>query len=161
MNNRIRIVGALAMVFIAGLVFAFLATRPDQYHTLERRAAKARMIEAIERQVGQLDPETKLEEGDWWDDTFIRFDDGSWITYRARCQKVDPEVFDLFIGRESDGSWYYSTYHFCVGMLALRDSAQMDRLDDFVSYYALERVDGASDQALLPTWPRSASRSES
>ena len=148
----------LATLLIAGLVVTFLATRPDKYHTTERRAAKSRMIEDIARQVPRLKPETELQGTEWWNDTFIRFYDGSWIVYRAKCQKVDPKIFDLFIGRASDGSWYYSTYHFCIRMLALQDHDQMDSLQYFISEYALERFDGASDQALLPTWPQSASK---
>lgn len=155
MKNRIRIAGALVMLLIAGLVFTFLATRPDQYHTPERRAAKARMIGDIKSQVARLDPETELQKTEWWDDTFIRFYDGSWIAYRAQCHKVDPKVYDLFIGRASDGNWYYSTFHFCIGMLALRDHDQMESIHHFISEYALESFDGSSDQALLPTWPRS------
>lgn len=158
MKNRIRIAGVLATLLIVVLVFTVIATRPDQYHTPERRAAKHLMIENIDRQVARLDPETELEGTEWWDDTFIRFYDGSWIAYRAQCHKVDPKVYDLFIGRASDGSWYYSTFHFCIGMLALRDHDQMESLQYFISEYALERFDGTSDQALLPTWPRSASK---
>ena len=145
------------MILIAAAVVAFFALRPDRYHTRERRAAKAQMIEGIGKQVARLNPDTELKGGAWWDGEFIRFYDGSWIAYRAQCHKVDPKVYDLFIGRGSDGNWYYSTYHFCIGMLALQGHDQMDRLQDFISEYSLETFDGSSDQALLPTWPQSTS----
>lgn len=157
MKNRIRIIGILAMTFLAAVVVAFFALQPDRYHTRERRAAKAQMIEEIGQQVARLSPDTELEGGKWWNEDFIRFYDGSWIAYRAQCHKVDPKVYDLFIGRGSDGTWYYSTHHFCIGMLALQDHDQMDNLQDFISEYSLESFDGSSDQALLSTWPQSTS----
>ena len=119
MKSRIRIIIALAVLLIVGAA-AVIALRPDQYHTSERRAAKERMIDAIGLQVERLDPNKKIEGGDWWDKSFIRFADGSWITYRAQCHKVDPKVYDIFIGKGSDGAWYYSTYLFCIGMMMLQ-----------------------------------------
>ncbi|BCX46781.1 hypothetical protein HAHE_06890 [Haloferula helveola] len=156
MKSWVRIVGVLALLLAVGGPVVWVVTRPDEYHTPERRAAKRQMIQDIGEQVVDLDPENQLKRYEWWDDEFIQFYDGSWIAYRAQCHKVDPKVYDLFIGRASDGNWYYSTYHFCVGMLALQGHDQMDTLEDFISEYALETFDGASDQALLPTWPERA-----
>lgn len=157
MKSRIRIIIALAVLLIVLGASAVIALRPDQYHTSERRAAKERMIDAIGLQVERLDPNKKIEGGDWWDESFIRFADGSWIAYRAQCHKVDPNVYDIFIGKGSDGAWYYTTYHFCIGMMMLQGEDQMESLESFITKYALEKFDGASDQALLPTWPRSDS----
>jgi hypothetical protein len=157
MKRRIWIIITLAALLLVLGVVGVIALRPDQYHTSERRAAKERMIGDIGRQVEQLDPNRKIEGGDWWDESFIRFGDGSWIAYRAQCHKVDPKVYDIFIGKGSDGVWYYSTYHFCIRMMMLQGEDQMDSLGDFISKYALEEFDGISDKALLRTWPKSTS----
>ncbi|MCH7228372.1 hypothetical protein [Haloferula sp. A504] len=140
---------------IAGAVGLILLLNPDQYHTPERRAAKARMIEEIADQLASSAQGSRDEDGSWWNEEIIRFSDGSWIAYRAQCHKADPKVYDLFIGRGSNGRWYYSTYHFCVGMMLLHSTEQPESLDAFVSAYALEEFDGQSDEALRPTWPAS------
>jgi len=152
MKSRIRTIIALAVLLIVLGAAAVIALRPDQYHTSERRAAKEQMIEDIKIQVERLDPNKTFEGGAWWDDSFMRFEDGSWIAYRAQCHKVDPKVYDIFIGKGSNGSWYYSTFHFCIGMFMLEGEEQIESLDEFISTYSLKKFDGVSDQALLPTW---------
>ena len=56
--------------------------------------------------------------------------------------------------RGSDGKWYYSTYHFCVEMIVLRDMLdQPENLAKFRNECALREFDGHSDACLETTWP--------
>ena len=80
---------------------------------------------------------------------------GDWIIYASRCHKQDPRVYDIFIGRASDGKWYYSSYHFCIGMFVLAFDGQPCDLPAFIKQYHLREFDGESDDALQKTWPRS------
>jgi len=81
---------------------------------------------------------------------------GDWIACQNICSKEDSRVQDLFIGRASDGKWYYSTFHFCIGMTVLRDMEQWqpDSLAQFVDAYWLVPFDGRSDECLKATWTR-------
>jgi hypothetical protein len=60
-----------------------------------------------------------LAEG-WLTDKMILMESGEWLVYKSHCSKEKPHlVKDIFLARGSDGKWYYSTFHFCVGMVAL------------------------------------------
>lgn len=50
-------------------------------------------------------------------DHIVLMNNGDWIAYCQGCTKVDPTVGDVFIGRGSDGKWYYTECHFCIDML--------------------------------------------
>lgn len=78
---------------------------------------------------------------------------GDWIAYTNICQKQDRRIEDLFIGRGSDGQWYYSTFHFCKGMLVLRGEDRPEDLRSFAKGYFLRTFDGRSDESLRKTWP--------
>jgi len=78
---------------------------------------------------------------------------GDWLAYANICQKEDHRIRDLFLGRGSDGRWYYSTYHFCIGMVVLKMEEQSDDLAGFAKTYYLRPFDGHSDKCLQETWP--------
>ena len=78
---------------------------------------------------------------------------GDWIAYASRCSKEDWRIRDIFIGRATDGKWYYSTFHFCRGMLTLRVEDRPESLDKFITAYSLREFDGRSDECLKKTWP--------
>jgi hypothetical protein len=79
---------------------------------------------------------------------------GDWIVCQNVCAKEqNPAVKkDLFVGRGSDGKWYYSTFHFCVGKCVLQMERQPDSLAQFVDAYWLAAFDGKSDESLKVTW---------
>jgi len=56
----------------------------------------------------------------WCSERLILMKNGDWIAYTNVCRKENWRIDDLFIGRGSDGQWYYSTYHFCKDMIVLR-----------------------------------------
>lgn len=89
----------------------------------------------------------------WLSERLILMRNGDWLTYRSVCQKENRRIADLFIARGSDGRWYYSTFHFCVGMLDLKVEDQSEDLPAFVKTYYLRPFDGHSDECLQKTWP--------
>ncbi len=79
---------------------------------------------------------------------------GQWMAYRNVCAKEKEGIPDLFLGRGSDGRWYYSTYHFCIRMIVLKDMlGQPESLAQFVQEGFLREFDGHSDECLKKTWP--------
>jgi hypothetical protein len=131
-----------------------------------RREWKAAVIAAVEKQTsdrGWVEKEVsavkaKLEsqgeaDGGWSSSSLILMGNGDWIAYASRCRKEDWRIRDIFIGRASDGKWYYSTYHFCIGMLSLRVDDRPESLAKFISTYSLREFDGRSDECLKQTWP--------
>ncbi len=89
----------------------------------------------------------------WLSDHLILMKNGEWIAYASECTKKDPRIHDVFIGRGSDGKWYYSTFHFCIGMLELRMDDQPESHSKFGQSYFLREFDGRSDDCLNLTWP--------
>jgi hypothetical protein len=89
----------------------------------------------------------------WLSEGLIVMRNGDWLAYANICQKEDSRIRDLFLGRGSDGRWYYSTYHFCKGMIVLRMEEQSDDLPAFAKTYYLRTFDGRSDESLQKTWP--------
>ncbi len=100
----------------------------------------------------------QLWNGGWVADQIAIMRDGQWIAFKNHCRKESrhaggPDIEDIFLGRGSDGKWYYSTYHFCVGMASLMSDGQPASLDEFKVNYSLREFDGRSDEALKKTWP--------
>ncbi len=155
MNRRRKVIltmGTAAILVIGLLVYLFVS-RPDIYHTKERRAAKKEMVRLITDDLSRTNSPGRPAEDEWMDGKVIFNEDGSWLAYRSRCHKQDPKVYDLFISKASDGRWYYSTYHFCIDAIVLGENGQPASLADFKEDYFLAEFDGKSDEALKPTWP--------
>lgn len=88
----------------------------------------------------------------WLSDQLILMRNGDWLAYASICQKENARIADMFLARGSDGRWYYSTYHFCKGMLEPRMNDQPSDLRSFITDYSLREFDGKSDECLQPTW---------
>jgi hypothetical protein len=125
--------------------------KPDPHHSAERRAWKDRAVTEIKREAA-VPPDAGTRDGEWLTAERIACADGSWLAYRSQCHKQDPKVHDIFIAKASDGRWYYSDYHFCIGALVLESNGQPESLEKFKSAYFLAEFDGSSDAALSPTW---------
>ena len=90
----------------------------------------------------------------WLTDWMILMANGEWLVYKNHCNKRPPHnVRDIFLAKGSDGKWYYSTCHFCVGMIALVSiqDAQPSDLATFARLYNLSEFDGKSDKCLQET----------
>ncbi|MFO1520957.1 MAG: hypothetical protein U1F77_17930 [Kiritimatiellia bacterium] len=90
----------------------------------------------------------------WLSEHMILMKNGEWLVYKSHCNKVPPRrVSDIFLARGSNGQWYYSTCHFCVGMCALilQQEDQPRDIDTFERLYHLKKFDGLSDDCLQET----------
>ncbi len=162
----------VAVVILIALIAAAVAIRgggaKDRHHSDYRRAWKDRAVAEIEADLKDPDyfidrlgkePEPRgyfdtSGEEEWLTGDTIVCADGSWLMFRNRCYKEDERIHDLFVARASDGSWYYSDFHFCIGAMVVGMRGQPDSLEGFKSEYFLEAFDGRSDRSLEPTWKR-------
>jgi hypothetical protein len=82
---------------------------------------------------------------------------GEYLVYAHIDAKEDGRIHDIFIARGSDGKWYYSTFHFCIGMVTL--AAEVlgpgwnGSISEFATAYSAHEFDGHSDECLKKTWP--------
>ncbi|MBT8448985.1 MAG: hypothetical protein KJO69_04810, partial [Gammaproteobacteria bacterium] len=96
---------------VAGIIALFGAKMfsSDEYHTSERIEWKDNAIaelSAIEPAKGV--PPFNFTVDGWFSPQGLLMRDGSWIAYRQMCHKEKPKIYDIFIGRASNGKWYYS-----------------------------------------------------
>jgi hypothetical protein len=162
------IIAAASALLMAGVgVAVFL--RPASLQSNARRAWKQQSIADISARIAdpawltnelaRLKTQSASEaSGDaiWLSDRIIVTRKGEWLAYANVCQKQDRRIHDLFLARGSDGRWYYSTYHFCIGMVVLRTEEQPEDLAGFAKAYFLHTFDGQSDDCLRKTWPPSS-----
>lgn len=112
----------------------------------------------LDAELARLKPQaaTRPHDGGWVGDEVLLMRNGDWIVCQNVCTKEQntPVRKDLFIGRGSDGKWYYSTFHFCVRKFVLQIERQPESLAQFVDGYWLAQFDGKSDESLKVTWER-------
>lgn len=80
---------------------------------------------------------------------------GDWLVFANVCRKEDWRIDDLILARGSDGQWYYSRFHFCIGAVVLASIPQPATLVEFRQQCFLQPFDGVSDDCLRETWPLS------
>lgn len=115
--------------------------------TVARRATNMTWV-ATEIAKMRADPD---KVGLWWrSQKLLLMENREWIVYTNICIKQDSRIHDLFIGRGSEGKWYYSDFHFCIEMITLEE--QPKNLQDFVQTYSLREFDGRSNECLQATW---------
>lgn len=164
MKNKLVIAIVLGVALAA---VAWVVTQGgDRLHAKARKHWKDNAVAEIARQVGDqkwLAAETNVlaakaakdptESDAWLAEHLILMKSGEWIAYASECSKNNRWIHDIFLGRASDGKWYYSTYHFCIGMLELKMEEQPETLSSFAKDYFLRDFDGRSDVCLELTWP--------
>lgn len=142
--------------------------RSDRLHAKARKEWKENAIVEIARrasdtnwlatEIEKLRKGVAQDQSDsiaWFSDHLILLTNGEWIVYASKCSKEDSRIHDIFIGRGSDGRWFYSTFHFCIGMLDLRMEETSASLTKFRDKYFVREFDGRSDECLEKTWPPS------
>ena len=110
---------------------------------------------ALESEIARLGSSFTATRGDsdpWIGDGVLVMRNGDWIACESICRKENSRIHDLFIGRGSDGKWYYSTFHFCSGKIVLHAEEQAESLARFADAYWLVPFDGRSDDGLGATW---------
>lgn len=93
----------------------------------------------------------------WMSRDLMLLADGSWLVHANICSKEDPKVRDLYLARGSDGRWYFSTMHFCAGMLVANAQGQPSSIKDFMDAYYVRTFDGTPDDCLEATVPKGTS----
>lgn len=99
----------------------------------------------------------------WLSNNMVLMRNGEWLVYQSHCAKAPPHhMSDLCIAKGSDGKWYYTTCHFCIGMIALiglqESSAGVDGQDarpinlaSFIKRHQFNELDGKFDECLKKT----------
>jgi len=151
---------SVLLLAVAGVVVFF---RPPSLESSARREWKQKSIAEISARVAdpawpsnelaRLSAARSDQDESWLSDHMILMRNGDWLAYAGICHKQDRRIHDFFLARGSDGQWYYSTYHFCVGMAVLRVEEQPQDLAGFARTYFLRTFDGKSDDCLQKTWP--------
>lgn len=149
---------------VGGLVIGFAryeqrARRAWKEKALPEIASRADDSEWIAGQSRLLnDADAGFEQGvigpGWLTDGMILMQSGEWLVYKSHCSKAAPHnVRDICLAKGSDGRWYYTTCHFCVGMVALvmMQEDQPPDLPYFVKRYHFREFDGESDECLKET----------
>ena len=158
--------GTLVLIFIAVVaLFTIPAVMGDpRLRAKERREWKEQAIAKVEKQSADSQATTneitslraQIADGDegWWVGTNVLvMTNGEYLVYAQMCSKQDPKVRDIFLARGSDEKWYYSTYHFCIGMLTLRIEEAPGSLREFATNFFAAEFDGKCDACLEKTWP--------
>jgi hypothetical protein len=92
------------------------------------------------------------EDGTWIGSQIVVMGNGEWVVFKNECVHHHQLLGDIFIGKASDGRWYYSSFHFCCDMVVPRMEAQPADLQTFIKDYFLREFDGKSDEAINQTW---------
>jgi hypothetical protein len=127
---------------------------------IARRAEdKPWRLQEIEIVTKRTNDQRVLADG-WLTDKLILMENGEWLVYQSHCSKEEPHIVrDIFLAKGSDGKWYYSTFHFCIGMVSLimLQETRPSSLAAFAQEYNLREFDGRSDECLKQTkaWPAS------
>lgn len=169
MNKKWKvIIAVVASVFVILFAVAFCLSKGNPYARRNwKHAAIARISEHTEnpewiaKEIAEL---AAVPHGDrpwksWLSKDLIVMANGEWMAYSSICRKQDFWICDIFIGRGSDRKWYYSTYHFCIGMCAMLmdydmpERPQPESIAAFAERHALKEFDGKSDVCLQKTWP--------
>ncbi len=165
MKGKLAIAGAAALLCVAALGLAVVmgggrlnskARKEWKENAIAELAQLTSDTAGVRRDIESL--KTKASGGSEWDrwisEDIIVMTNGEWMAYRNTCAKEERRIPDLFIGRGSDGKWYYSTYHFCIGMIVLK--SMMDQPESLTAFRRdgyLREFDGRSDECLKRTWP--------
>ncbi len=165
MKKRLVITAALICLLVAAIALA-LGRSGDRLRTGARKDWKANAIAEIARRSGdtnwlanevrRLRTEMAKPEpgsGDWISQQLMLMKNDEWMVFTNKCRKADNRIHDIFVGRGSNGRWYYSTYHFCIGMVGVIVDEQPENLTGLVQRYFLVEFDGCSDECLQLTWP--------
>jgi hypothetical protein len=167
MRKKLAVIGTAICLCAVALGVAIFVHGQERLDPMARRQWKDNAIAQIAKQttdsaaiLKEIEAmKTKPPESEWWDtwisEDLIVMTNGQWMAFRNICQKQDERIPDLFLGRGSDGRWYYSTFHFCVRMINLKDVlGQPVSLTEFSRSCYLKEFDGHSDECLQETRPK-------
>lgn len=115
------------------------ATFEFRYAALQDIARLTSDPQWVTNQLEQMTVKTERN-ADWFSNRVLRLRSGEWLVYANKCSKEDPHIKDTFVARASDGQWYHSTNHFCVGMIVLLMDGQPKDLATMVADYNMVAI---------------------
>jgi len=163
-KTKFRLVSGVILLGIIALACVVFARYPNQARRAWKEAALQEISHLaddsswVSEEINMLNVTNSSTEHiiaeRWLTDHMILMLGGEWLVYKSHCSKESPHlVHDIFLAKGSNGKWFYSTCHFCVGMCALvmmQDEPPVD-LATFARRYHLKEFDGVSDTCLQPT----------
>lgn len=81
------------------------------------------------------------------------FQDGDWLAYKQESGKSNPCVGDHFVATGADGTWVYSSSHFCIDMLMAHMDAPFLTRSHFLQTDLFTFTIAPSPQQLVSTLP--------
>jgi hypothetical protein len=163
------LMGVGAFLLVCVVVLALLPNpeerrlrAPERKQWKEQALARIRAVssdqQVISNEIASLHAEVATQTGDGWKGTnVLLMTNGEYLVYSQLCGKEDHRIHGIFIAHGSDGKWYYSTFHFCIGMVTLRGEifgrSRVGSIAEFTQAYSAHEFDGRSDDCLKKTWP--------
>ena len=166
--KRKLIIGLVLGVVVIVVIALIPSPMQRRLHSPERKrwkdqaisqiAATTRDLHTFSNELATLSANSTAEPEDGWIGTnLIVMTNGEWLLYQNNCVKEPNHLHDLFLARGSDGKWYYSTFHFCTGMVVVRGRMFGDTdhgsIAEFTRTYFARQFDGKSDECLNKTYP--------
>lgn len=158
---RMFTVGLGTMLLITGLAFggwwvARYITGRERAQWKEPALARLTVLsitnEDVRLEIDALKaPKTNDPPFGWTHEHVLLMTNGQYIIYEYRHGRNDYFPPHLFLGHCSDGSWLYSSYHFCNGMGMVGFDTPPGSIAEFAKRYSAREFDGKSDECLKMT----------
>jgi hypothetical protein len=150
-------VGLLVLVVILFLIVEYRQESERaqwKTETLAQLAKKDQTDPFVQSDLATLTADSaNTQLGTWAGNQVIRMINGEYLIYAFWHGSNMGYVDHLFLAHGSNGRWYYSTYHFCQQLVAIRSDDPPASIADFATKYSLSEFDGQSDICLNRTWP--------
>jgi hypothetical protein len=146
-RNALKIAVPAVGVFAAVLLALPMLPRDSFKVTLQRQW----MLQAVQDLLQTAPPSFPSTSGTntsredaWWEHPNYLIFSNSWAAYRINTIHDRPDVGDIAVLRTSDGAFYYSVQHYCVGITEWMEPfpgaegqiAAPSDLRDFLEHYA-------------------------
>src|SRR5258708_7295318 len=92
------------------------------------RSWVAEQTNGVKRQMSEM----PRQQGAWVGHQVAIMGDGEWIAFKNECVHRHALLGDIFIGKASNGRWYYSSFHFCCEMIVPQMDEQPADLPTFI-----------------------------
>jgi hypothetical protein len=155
------IIGALLFVLAAFTMLSFSHTWKFQRNRVRWKDSALASLAALSVTNAEIRGELEeLKEGPkpnldlgWANQQVLLMTNGEYIVFMFWHGFNNGSVDHLFLGRGSDGRWFYSTYHFCTSMAGVSGDNPPGSISEFARTYFARQFDGKSDECLKRTWP--------
>jgi hypothetical protein len=141
----------LAIVTVLVLAFGFLRWDASRKRASWGHTAIAQLDNPITNAPSRAEIPIH-EPGGWITDSILRMTNGQTLQYRFR-HGSELLVPHLFLARDSDGQWWYSSFHFCNGMSMIRGEDPPGSVSEFARRFWLRQFKPFTDDWTESTWP--------